>query len=124
MVTQESVLKVLEAIKDPCSISAGCELSIVEMGLITGVKVAQDAVSVELRVTSPGCVFGVVFAKEIQERLHTLDGVEVVEVDLTDGWQDWTTSDIKLESRARLADARKARLAEIHELTSRREVQA
>lgn len=107
--TQVEVREVLRGIIDPCSVAAGCPISIEEMGLITGLEVEEDgSVAIELRVTLPGCLMGFVFHREIEGRVGALAGVRSVAVVLT-GDTSWTEADISAEARRRLAEKRAQR---------------
>lgn len=110
-VTEEHVREELAGILDPCSISAGAPLSIIDMGLVLDVDVSLPGIiKVNLRLTSPGCLFGVtVFEPEIKRRLSALRGATKVEVDIhNDGL--WTESDITPRGRQKLLQVRKRRL--------------
>lgn len=97
----------LDQVIDPCSVSAGTPLSIVEMGMVTGCEIdAGGHVDIRLRLSSPGCLMGgLMFAPDIEHRLGQLDGVTGVSIGLDDP-HTWSEDEITPEGRARLAAAR------------------
>lgn len=106
----------LDEVIDPCSVSAGAALSIVEMGLITGCEISPDGkVDIRLRLSSPGCLMGgLMFAPDIEHRLGKLEGVTGVSIALDDP-HTWSEDEIAPAARARLEQARahgRARLRE------------
>lgn len=65
-------------------------MNIVEMGLIKHIHIDGGHVTVEMRLTSPGCMMVPYFCREAENELGDLHGVE--EVDLTtDAGYEWTT---------------------------------
>jgi metal-sulfur cluster biosynthetic enzyme len=105
-----SVQAVLNSIQDPCSISVGAPLGLVEMGLVTGIAIADDGlVSIDIRLTSPGCMMGIAyFDHEIKRRLVEVEGVTAVAVGRTHDLT-WSEEDIDEEGRERLRAARERR---------------
>lgn len=102
-----AILGQLEQVIDPCSVSAGAPLSIVQMGMLSGCTIDdQGRVEVRLRLSSPGCLMGgLMFAPDIEHRLSQLDGISAVEVELDDP-HTWSEDAISPEGRARLAAVR------------------
>jgi metal-sulfur cluster biosynthetic enzyme len=84
----ERVRRELDGIVDPCSAARGTDSSVVELGLVKDVEIADGTVSVEMRVTSPGCMMVPYFHREIDERVGSLDGVTAVEL-TTDAGMEW-----------------------------------
>ena len=100
-VSRESVLEILDRIKDPCSQGTGCPLGLVEMGLIGEVKVSEDALEVWLRLTQPGCLYAALLQQEIEDRLKGPAGQRALFVRVDDG-RTWTEDFIVPAARARL----------------------
>lgn len=95
---------------DPCSISVGVPLSILEMGLVVGVAVGVDqVVTVKLRLSSPGCMMGaLLFEREIRTALRPLGWIEEVRVDIDDT-ASWSEQEIEPRSLRRLQAMRRQR---------------
>lgn len=89
--TVEAVYEALDTVKDPCMSAAGLDLSIVDLGLIYGVEVADGAVNVEMTFTEIGCVFTHVIGSGVYDAVEALPGVERVE--LTPRWLPIWTED-------------------------------
>jgi metal-sulfur cluster biosynthetic enzyme len=106
------ISEVLNAVMDPCATSAGVPLSIVEMGLVRNVEISKDGdVAVELRLTTPGCIEGVLkFSNEIEKGVSALSGVRHVDVRYSDV-ADWSEHDISPEGRSKLETLREKRRA-------------
>ncbi len=81
-VSPEQVLEVLETCYDPCCKERG--VNIVELGLIQGVKVAENGrdVQVELLLTSGWCPFSTHLLEMIDQSLHGIDGVGEVDTEI------------------------------------------
>jgi metal-sulfur cluster biosynthetic enzyme len=109
-VTAEAVRARLDEIVDPCSAAKGTDLSIVEMGLVEGIEVSDGAVTVHMRLTSPGCTMVPWFHREIDERLEGLSGVESVAVETDSGFA-WVPEMMTEEARR----AREKHRAELEE---------
>ena len=112
MVTREQVEAALDGIVDPCSVSVGVPLSIREMGLIDDVVLAEGGqVRIELRLTSPGCLIGVLnFEPEIESVVGAVEGVTGVAVHFNDPLT-WTEDRISADGRRRLQEMRAAAAA-------------
>jgi metal-sulfur cluster biosynthetic enzyme len=69
------ISEVLNTVMDPCATSAGVPLSIVEMGFVRNIEISKDGdVAVELRLTTPGCIEGVLkFSNEIEKGVGALE---------------------------------------------------
>lgn len=89
MTAIEPVYDQLDEITDPCSTATGSNLSIVEMGLVKGVEVADGTVTVEMRLTSPMCHMVPYFIEQVEERVGDIDGIETVALE-TDSGHEWT----------------------------------
>lgn len=78
MATADEVEEALTNVIDP-----ELGLDFVELGLIYGIEVEAEHVTVTYTLTSPGCPIGPQVAEQIQEFAGELDGVESVEATLT-----------------------------------------
>ena len=88
-VSSEQVLGALETCYDPCCKERG--VNIVELGLIRGVKVAENGrdVQVELLLTSGWCPFSANLLEMIDQSLHKIEGVGQVDTEIV--WNTvWT----------------------------------
>lgn len=109
--TETDVRRALDAIRDPCSVTAGAPAGIDEFGLVRAVALADRAtglhVEVTLTVTEPFCLMGVWFLDQARTVLAALPGVATFHVRM-DGAARWHERDASPAYRARLAAARAA----------------
>lgn len=87
-VDPETVRDRLRSVVDPCSAAIGTDLDVVELGLVETVAVDDGAVTVSMRLTSPGCMMVEYFAREVDAVVGAIDGVESVALE-TDAGFDW-----------------------------------
>lgn len=87
-VTPERVREQLDTVVDPCSAAHGTNLSILDMGLLKSLTIDGTAVTVELRLTTPGCMMISYFVDEIEAAVGDLSGVSTVTVE-TDSGLEW-----------------------------------
>jgi metal-sulfur cluster biosynthetic enzyme len=98
----------LEQVVDPCSVTAGAPLSVVDMGLISDLRVGEDGrVSLRMRATSAMCTMIGGIMKDAEDRLARVEGVTGVEITLHSG-AIWTEADMTEKGR-RALEARRAR---------------
>ncbi len=97
MVTQEAVLKALEAVIDP-----ELGLNIVELGLIYGVTVNdQNEVFVTMTLSARGCPLHASMTNGVENVIKRMDGVNGVRVDVV--WDPpWTPDRIAPETKKRM----------------------
>lgn len=104
----------LNDVVDPCSVAAGCPAGLVDMGLVSDVRVTPGddgwQVSARLRLTEPGCMMGVSFLNAAQDRLRALPDVAAVHVSLDRG-TEWTPAAQSEGYRRRLAEHRSRTLS-------------
>ena len=93
MATEEQIMERLATVEDP-------ELreSIVDLGLVYGVRVDGSKVSVDMSLTSPGCPSGPEIMTGAEEAVRSVPGVEDVQVNLV--WTPFWTPD-RIEPRIR-----------------------
>lgn len=95
---EQAVWEVLRSCYDP-----EIPVNIVDLGLVYDLAIEPTAsgrsrVGVKMTLTAPGCGMGGVIARDAQERLLMLDGVEAAEVDIV--WDPpWHQSMISAEGR-------------------------
>jgi metal-sulfur cluster biosynthetic enzyme len=96
MVTQQDVLKALEAVIDP-----ELGLNIVELGLIYGVQVENDEVSVKMTLSARGCPLHTSITNGVENVIKRMDGVNGVKVEVV--WDPpWTPDRIAPETKKRM----------------------
>jgi len=78
--TEAEVLAALEQVVDPCSVTAGVPLSLVDMGLVVGWSYAGGVLDLSLTVTGPGCTYLGLLADAAGQVLRGLPVVAEVRV--------------------------------------------
>lgn len=112
--TQPEILDRLNRIYDPCSVASGYALGLNDMGLVESVSLdPAGTVTVNIRLTSPGCLMIGYFVTEIRRSLSEMDEVTnvIVKHDIGENWEP------EMMAPAALAQRRK-RLAEMEERAS------
>ena len=93
-----AVISALDLVADPCSVARGEPLGVVEMGLLTCLSIVSTAtgfrVVVQLRLTSPGCLFWSHFEQQATERLLAIEEVNAVDIDWSTEF-DWEPDAIR-----------------------------
>jgi metal-sulfur cluster biosynthetic enzyme len=100
-VTSEQVMEVLQTCYDPCCKERA--VSVVEMGLIQGVNVADNGhdVRVELLLTSGWCPFSTHLLQMIDQHLHAIEGIGEVDTEIV--WNTvWTPERMSESARQKL----------------------
>ena len=98
--TPGAVRERLRSVIDPCSAAVGTDIDIVELGLIDAVTVEGNAVTVSMRLTSPGCLMVEYFAREVDEVVGALPGVERVTLEPDAGFE-WHRGMMESSARAK-----------------------
>jgi len=96
MVTKKQVEKVLATIPDP-----EIGVSLWDLGLIYGIEVKKDTVTITMTLTTVGCPLFDLIEAPIKQEIGKLKGVKTVKVDLTFE-PPWNTD--------RMSDSAKAQL--------------
>jgi metal-sulfur cluster biosynthetic enzyme len=110
---RDRVIEGLEEVIDPCSITAGAPLSVVDMGLINELSVDEEGmVRLSMRATSAMCTMIAGMMKVAEERLGRIEGVTQVEIKLCSG-AIWTEADMTERGRQVLAARRERSRAEV-----------
>jgi metal-sulfur cluster biosynthetic enzyme len=79
--TVQDVLACLELIIDPCSAASALPMNIVEMGLVKNVSISPDnKVTVELRLTSPGCYMVGYIVREAKRLIEAFPGLDTADI--------------------------------------------
>ncbi len=100
-VTPEQVFEVLRSCYDPCCKERA--VSVVELGLIQDVKVAENGrdVRVELLLTSGWCPFSTHLLQMIDQRVRELEGVSEVDTEIV--WNTvWTPERMTASAKEKL----------------------
>jgi len=118
-------MSALEEVIDPCSVTAGAPLSVVDMGLVSRLVVGEDgSVTLDMRATSAMCTMIASIMKDAEQRLARVEGVTTAEVTLRGG-EIWTEADMTEKGRRALAARRERSRAEVavrpHEWKTRRQ---
>lgn len=89
----------LADVYDPCCREKG--ISVVDMGLLHTVTVADGHARVELLLTSGWCPFAARVLTEVRERVETLPDIDSAEVEVV--WDEvWTTDRLSAGARDKL----------------------
>jgi metal-sulfur cluster biosynthetic enzyme len=99
MVTKVQVLKALKEVYDP-----EFPISVVDLGLIYGVKIAKDKVSIKMTLTNPGCPMSAIITQMVREKVESMKGVKEAAIDLVFEPQ-WTPERISNEARKKFGFA-------------------
>jgi metal-sulfur cluster biosynthetic enzyme len=97
--TRDDVLQALHHCYDPCCRDR--KISVVDMGLIEGIRIQGREVDVQLVLTTGWCPFTARLFDMIQEEVGALAGVDAVEVEIV--WNPtWTPDRMSDEARSKL----------------------
>ena len=100
-VSPEQVLEVLETCYDPCCKERS--VSVVELGLIQGVKVADNGhdVRIELLLTSGWCPFSTHLLQMIDQNVGAIEGIGEVDTEIV--WNTvWTPERMSASAKEKL----------------------
>jgi metal-sulfur cluster biosynthetic enzyme len=99
MIYKEQVEAALGAVYDPCSVKANAPLSVVNMGLVTGIDVDDTGgVRIKLRPTSPWCTLIACIMQGVEDEVRKLDGIGNVTVEI-DNSSQWSEASLTPEGR-------------------------
>lgn len=96
MLTQEEVIEVVKQCYDP-----EIPINIYDLGLIYGIDVKPDSVSVKMTLTAVGCPAAQMLPEQVRQRITSVLGVKNVNVELTFE-PPWTPEKISPEGRKKL----------------------
>ena len=100
-ITSEQVFEVLQTCYDPCCKERS--VSVVELGLIQGVKVAENGhdVRIELLLTSGWCPFSTHLLQMIDQNVGAIEGIGEVDTEIV--WNTvWTPERMTATAREKL----------------------
>lgn len=78
MVSREEILQALKTCHDP-----ELGIDIVSLGLIYGITIQPQQITVTMTLTTPGCPLVPYFHEEIVKKVRAVSGVTTVSIDLT-----------------------------------------
>ena len=104
-------------IHDPCSVSQGVPAGLVDMGLLCDVQLGpleggRYRALVAIRLTGPGCFYGIYFEREIRVRLEAMAEIGAIDVEFSSEF-DWTPDDVAPHIQQRLRIRREQLIAEL-----------
>lgn len=106
MSVRDRIDAALATVYDPCSVRCNAGMSIVDMGLVTGLDIETDgAVRIALRPTSPWCTMIGSIMMGIEERLAAIDEVGEVVITIDNG-RPWSEAEMTAAGRDILYGAR------------------
>lgn len=116
--TKEDVIalvqRMVNEVYDPCGMARGLSIGMVDMGLIRGINVQQKEngwdVSLQIRFTSPGCLYFLYFEREILHRLEVFPQIEVLSIKWDDIC-DWTPENLSEVATAKFKEHNEKLLA-------------
>jgi metal-sulfur cluster biosynthetic enzyme len=95
----EKIREALRAVYDPCCAEKG--ISVVDMGLLRSVDVADGRVRIELLLTSGWCPFASRVLDAVKQAAEAVPGVDSADVEIV--WDEaWTTDRLSPEAIRRL----------------------
>lgn len=98
-ISAKQVVEALREVYDPCCEERG--ISIVDMGLVEAVQVADGAARVELVLTSGWCPFSVRMLSEAERAIRRLPGLRAAQVEVV--WDvPWDSSRMAPLARERM----------------------
>ena len=107
----EYIRRTADTVHDPCGMAAGVRLGLNEMGLLRQIQAELEpegwTVRMQLRLTSPGCLYFFAFKDNLEEQLTAHPQISRVIVDW-DPSLDWTPEDLSPEARSKLEERRRA----------------
>ena len=81
---EDTVLRLLDQVQDPCSVRMGKPLGLVAMGLVESVTIDDRRIGIRLVLTGPGCFFYFQFAECIAKVLEPVAGGREIDVAIDD----------------------------------------
>lgn len=77
MITPEQVMERIRPVQDP-----EIGLSVVDLGLIYGIDIKEDDVTIKMTLTSPGCPYGPQMIAAVKNMAGQMEGIKSVNIDL------------------------------------------
>lgn len=97
--TEDTVVEALRDVADPCCRERG--ISVVDMGLLEHVNVAEGSASIEIVLTSGWCPFQVDLLREIEDAVRDVPGIGEAEVSITFA-ETWSPQRLSASAREKL----------------------
>ena len=95
----EQIREALSAVYDPCCAEKG--ISVVDMGLLRSVDLADGRARIELLLTSGWCPFASRVLHEVKQAAEAVPGVDSADVEIV--WDEaWTTDRLSPEASRKL----------------------
>ena len=91
--TEELIRKALKRVKDP-----ELNLSILDLGLIYDIAIADGTVDVKMTLTSPGCPSGPEILGDAEREIRAIPGVDDVTIEIV--WEPFWTPE-RIDPRVR-----------------------
>ncbi len=98
--TEAQVFEALRRCYDPCCREKG--ISVVDMGLIESIAIADGDVRIDMVLTSGWCPFAMHLLTDMQQQVAALDGVSHVDVNIVWG-PTWTPARLSDDARRKLS---------------------
>lgn len=103
-----AVLEALNDVLDPCSVSMGKPIGLVDMGIVETVNVEAGHVSVTLLPTFPDCLFLGVFEEKIETTVKNLPWCRSVSIAICPAEHGWDETRLSPGARALLGRRNRA----------------
>ncbi len=95
----DRVVEALRGVADPCCRERG--ISVVDMGLLEGIAIDDDAARIQLVLTSGWCPFAVDLIEEVRRAVESLPDIHGARVELV--WDTaWTADRLSADARRKL----------------------
>ncbi len=95
----EEIRRALTSVYDPCCAEKG--ISVVDMGLLRSIEVADGRARIEILLTSGWCPFAARVLDEMKQAAESVPGVESAEVEIV--WDEaWTTDRLSADATRKL----------------------
>ena len=109
MIEREEIEAALHTVFDPCSVQASAPLSVIDMGIITGIAIEPEGlVRIAVRPTSPWCTMIGGIMQGVEDQVRKVAGVHEVVVDIDRTSFDWSEADLTPRGRE-ILEATRAR---------------
>lgn len=83
MIDAETVQRALEKVIDPCSVGVGRPRSIVQLGIVERISIANNKVHIDLILTDPICPYARSLVDSTRASLRAVENIEEVEVEIS-----------------------------------------
>jgi metal-sulfur cluster biosynthetic enzyme len=94
--TRTDIVKALQSVIDP-----ELGVSIIDLGLIYGIAIQKDAITIQMTLTSIGCPLFPIIENDIREKVFSASGIQNITIDLVFD-PAWNMAMISPSARAEL----------------------